>query len=128
MDTAKHTAFWRESALEDWNAARSLMDKGHLRHGLFFVHLAIEKTIKAAVVHRTGEMPPKSHDLLRLGTLADLQLDDGKRLALTRIGRYCLEGRYPDTWGGPPDETEAREVVAEAEEMSRWLETLFEKK
>ena len=128
MDRSKHIHFWFESAGEDWDAAQSLLEKGHVRHGLFFVHLAVEKRIKAAVVAETGEMPPKSHDLLRLAALARLSLDDDKRAALSRIARYCLEGRYPDTWGGPPEADEAKAVVATAESVSAWLQAMFEKK
>jgi hypothetical protein len=46
--------------------------------------LAIEKQMKAVVVARTGEIPPKSHDLLRLAALAGCR-------STTRSGRCCLE-------------------------------------
>lgn len=128
MDRSKHIDFWCESAGEDWAAAQSLLERGHVRHGLFFVHLAVEKRIKAAVVAETGEIPPKSHDLLRLAALARLSLDDDKRVALSRIARYCLEGRCPDTWGGPPGEDEANAAVETAESVSAWLQAMFEKK
>ncbi|MCU0663513.1 MAG: HEPN domain-containing protein [Myxococcota bacterium] len=126
MDTAKHTAYWRDSAGEDWSAAKALLERGHLRHGLFFVHLAIEKTLKACVVSRTQKMPPKTHDLLRLSSLAGLTPSGEQSVSLTLIGRYCMEGRYPDSWGGSPDEEEASDVVIRAQEISKWLETLFE--
>jgi HEPN domain-containing protein len=128
VDKAKHIEFWCDSADEDWAAAQSLLEKRHHRHALFFVHLAVEKRIKAAVVAATGEIPPKSHDLLRLAALAGLPLDDEKRAALSRIARYWLEGRYPDTWGGPPEAEEARAVAVAAESVSAWLQAMFGRK
>lgn len=125
---AKHTAFWLGSAREDWSASRALLEKDHTRHGLFFVHLAVEKTVKALVVARTGEVPPKSHDLLRLATLANLDLEATRRSALARVNQYCVEGRYPDSWGSAPSREEAAEVVLLAEELLRWLEQTFEKR
>ena len=128
INVEKQVEYWRKGGQEDWDVGADLVRRGKSRHGLFFVHLAIEKTIKAVVVANTGEMPPKSHDLLRLAALARLSLDDERRSALSQISRYCLEGRYPDTWGGPPDEEEARVAVLAAESVSAWLQTMFEKK
>jgi HEPN domain-containing protein len=128
MDVAKHIAFWLESAREDWSASRSLLDKGHIRHGLFFVHLAVEKTIKAAVVGRTGGVPPKSHDLLRLATLANLDPEGTRRSALARVNQYCVEGRYPDNWGSAPSDEEAAEVVLLAEGLLEWLKQASERR
>jgi HEPN domain-containing protein len=66
MDVEKHVRYWQNSADEDWRAAMSLLDEGHYRHGLFFVHLSIEKKLKAAYVAANFAPAPRSHDLQRL--------------------------------------------------------------
>ena len=58
MDVQKQVDYWRTSGEEDMAAAMSLLEEGHLRHALFFAHLAIEKEIKACVVRRTCSVPP----------------------------------------------------------------------
>ena len=56
IDVNKQIAFWRKSAEEDMAVARGLVHQNHIRHGLFFAHLGLEKALKAHVCRRT-----KSH-------------------------------------------------------------------
>jgi HEPN domain-containing protein len=49
MNVSKQIDYWRTSGDEDFAAAESLLERGHLRHCLFFAHLAIEKMLKAHV-------------------------------------------------------------------------------
>jgi HEPN domain-containing protein len=49
VDIVKQIVFWRDSAKEDWAVARQLVDNDHIRHGLFFAHLTLEKTLKALI-------------------------------------------------------------------------------
>ena len=49
VDIEKQITCWRTGALEDWDAALLLIKGGHVRFGLFAVHLAIEKALKALV-------------------------------------------------------------------------------
>ena len=121
MDVEKHIRYWKESAAEDWQAAMSLIEKGHLRHDMFFIHLSIEKRLKAAYVAGTGEPAPRSHDLQRLARDAGLQVDKDRANGLARINRFCLEGRYPNDWLAPMNADQADEIVSLAEELKIWL-------
>jgi HEPN domain-containing protein len=121
MDVEKHVRYWQNSADEDWRAAMSLLDEGHYRHGLFFVHLSIEKKLKAAYVAANFAPAPRSHDLQRLAREAGLQIDEGRAFNLARVNRYCMEGRYPDDWALSLSKAEAAEISAVAEEMAEWL-------
>jgi len=49
----KQVAYWRNGAVEDWEVAAHLLERGNVRHGLFFVHLAVEKALKALVCRNT---------------------------------------------------------------------------
>jgi HEPN domain-containing protein len=121
MDVEKHIKYWKESAAEDWRAAMSLLEKGHIRHSMFFMHLSVEKRLKAAFVAGTGQPAPRSHDLQRLAKDAGLEVTQDRSKSLARINRFCLEGRYPDNWVAPLDADEAAEIVALAEELEEWL-------
>ena len=78
-------------------AAESLLEKGHLRHCLFFAHLAIEKMLKAHVTRQTKDVPPRTHNLIRLSEIAGLKLNPEQEQFLRKFGVYQLEGRYPDS-------------------------------
>ena len=75
VDVPKQIEYWRTNSDEDFAAAQSPLEKGHLRHSLFFAHLAIEKMLKAHVTRQTKDVPPRSHNLIRLAKLAHLNPD-----------------------------------------------------
>lgn len=49
MDVKKQIEYWKTSGLEDFEAAKSLLEKGHYRQALFFAPAAIEKALKGHV-------------------------------------------------------------------------------
>jgi len=121
VDVEKQIAHWREGAVEDLEAARSLMEKAHFRHALFFAHLAVEKILKAHVVRLTGEIPPKIHVLPRLAELAKLNLTDPQKTFIARFDRYQITARYPDSPAPPIEPIRAQQVMQSAEEVFGWL-------
>ncbi len=121
MDVQKQIDYWRTSGEEDIVAASSLLEKGHLRHALFFVHLAIEKALKAHVTRQTSAVPPRIHSLVRLAEMSDLSLTSEQEAFLRRFGMYQLEGRYPDSEQVPLDRNVAARELAQAQEMMTWL-------
>ena len=121
MDVNKQIAYWRESAGEDWEVGASLVKRGKTRHGLFFVHLALEKILKAHVSSTTKDFPPKIHNLMRLVEIGNVSLTDEQKDTLARLNQYNLNGRYPGTLGAVPTKREAGEVLAAARRSYRWL-------
>jgi len=121
VDVPKQIEYWRTSSDEDFAAAESLLEKGHLRHSLFFAHLAIEKMLKAHVTRKTKDIPPRIHNLIRLAEMAKLKPDTEREGFLREFGAYQLEGRYPDSEQVPVDPSFARDEISRAKEMLVWL-------
>ncbi len=121
MDVREQIAYWTTGSQEDFDAAGSLLEKGHLRHCLFFAHLAIEKVLKALVVRRTEEEPPKIHNLIRLAKLAQLQLDEDREDLLREFGQYQLEGRYPDSQQLQLSDRYVQQELNRTQEILEWL-------
>ncbi len=121
MDVQKQIDFWRGSADEDFAAAESLLEKGHLRHSLFFAHLGIEKMLKAHVTRQTEDIPPRTHNLIRLTEIAGLKIDAEQEKFLRKFNVYQLEGRYPDSEQVSFNLGFAREKMSRAREMLKWL-------
>ncbi|MCK4626058.1 MAG: HEPN domain-containing protein [Phycisphaerae bacterium] len=121
MDVQKQVDYWRMSGEEDIAAARSLLDKGHLRHAMFFAHLAIEKVLKAHVTRRTSAVPPRTHSLVRLVEISVLSVTSEQDAFLRRFGMYQLEGRYPDSEQVPLNQDAAIRDLSQAQEMLTWL-------
>ena len=121
IDIKKQISYWRDGAKEDWPVARSLVQQGHTRHGLFFAHLAIEKAIKAHVCRSTSDLAPKQHSLLRLAEKTDLTFPEKSLLLLSRFDRYQIEGRYPESLPIALTVEEAQEEMDSVEEIFQWL-------
>jgi len=80
-----------------------------------------EKGLKALVARKTREVPARTHDLLRLANLAGVVPDGTQAEVPALSARYCLEGRYPESWPAAPGRTEAQEIMKRMEETLAWL-------
>jgi len=123
VDVPKQIEYWRTSSEEDFAAAQSLLEKGHLRHCLFFAHLAIEKMLKAHVTRQTKDIPPRIHNLIRLAELAHLNLDPDQLEFLREFNLYQMEGRYPDDKSVSIDLGLTRKEILRVETILVWLKT-----
>jgi HEPN domain-containing protein len=121
IDVDGQIRYWRDGAADDLEAARALLAANKLRHAGFFVHLAIEKALKARVVAATKDLPPRSHDLLSLSGRAGVQLTPAQNTFVGRIQLYCLEGRYPAQIPAAPTNAALTTDLNEAQELIRWL-------
>ncbi|WP_071549509.1 HEPN domain-containing protein [Neomoorella thermoacetica] len=62
-----------------WKLPKLCTKAGRYGYTVFMCHLAIEKGLKAVIAERTGTIPPKIHDLIRLAKLAQVNLGDDKK-------------------------------------------------
>ena len=121
VDVQKQIDYWQTSSDEDFAAAESLLERGHLRHCLFFAHLAIEKMLKAHVTQQTKDVPPRIHNLVRLAEKAELSLGAEQITFLRSFDIFQLEGRYPDSTQILLDSKSAQEKLSKAGDIIKWL-------
>lgn len=123
MDVDQQLEYWTIGSGEDLAAAESLLEKGHLRHCLFFAHMALEKMLKAHVVRVSHDAPPRVHNLVRLAQCAGLTFDDEQARFLRRFDLYQLEGRYPNVRQVVLNTGLTRQELQKAAETCQWLRT-----
>lgn len=121
VDVEKQVEHWRANALEDWQVAKDLISSGRIRHGLYFVQLALEKALKAHVIRNTRDLAPRIHNLVRLSQIAGLEMSSGYLDILADMSAFNLEGRYPDIDLPLPTKDEAQAYLARSEEVFQWL-------
>jgi len=64
---------------------------------LFIGHLALEKILKAIwIKNNEGNIPTRTHNLLKIAEEAKIQFCDEDILFLNRVTNFNLETRYPD--------------------------------
>ncbi len=97
------------------------METGKTRHGLFFVHLTIEKTLKAIYTKRLAQVPPKIHNLEALLKRVEIPFTLEQMEKVQTINTFNLEGRYPDTNPPVPKSGELAQYKKDSEEIYSWL-------
>ena len=91
----KDVKSWIDASSYDLETARALLKSKRYLYVLFMCQQSLEKLLKAQVTARTGEFPPRIHNLARLGELAILEFSSEERALLERLSLYYLQSRYP---------------------------------
>jgi HEPN domain-containing protein len=95
MKIKEHIEFWLESALEDLSVADNLFNCGNYNWCLFIGHLVLEKALKANYIQENdNKVPPKIHDLLKLASKSNIDLDDSQFEFYELVNRFCIAARY----------------------------------
>ena len=121
FDAGKQVLYWLKTAADDWRVAQKLLAEDELPQGLFFVHLTLEKALKAYICKATNDYAPRIHTLIRLAELTSLHLTQQQLDVLAEINQFNLEGRYPDIDLPVVSPKEAQKHFERAKEMYEWL-------
>lgn len=125
MDVQKQIEYWLTTAETDIATAKTIFDSGKNYHyALFFCHLTLEKYLKALVVKKTENYPPRIHDLELLAEKAGLHVNESQLIFLREMTEYNLEARYPDEQYEiykKVNEPLARSTMKMTEEYIEWI-------
>lgn len=96
-DINKLVQYWLKAAEMDMQTAAEIHENTKKYVSvLFYIHLSLEKILKALYVTRKKEHAPFSHNLLYIAKNAGLELNDKQTKLLTEINDFNIECRYPD--------------------------------
>lgn len=121
IDIEKQVAYWRDGAIEAWGEVPGMIHRGRTSFALFFLHLALEKALKAHVCRQTNDLAPKVHDLVTLARLARLPLSKEQLDFLAAANGYNIAGRYSDAVMPAPTRQAANQIMQKAQEVFEWL-------
>lgn len=97
MQKKEHITYWQKSAQHDLESAESMFKSKRYHWCLFVGHLALEKMLKAIFVDKNdNNIPPKTHNLVRLAELSKIELNDKQKFLLDKINDFNIQTRYPD--------------------------------
>jgi HEPN domain-containing protein len=117
----KQVQYWLKSSREDFRVGELLLKARKTRHGLFFLHLAMEKLLKAMVCKVTQQPAPRIHSLPILAQRAGVALEVEQLQFITRFDRYNLAGRYPDDLAPTPQISQALKLSQEFRKVYQCL-------
>jgi len=118
---------WLEQSRYDLETARAMFDSGRYLYVLFCCQQAVEKTLKAIIVRRTEEFPPRIHQLMRLAEVAGLEVDENKAYFFRELSTYYIQSRYPEEitdLASQVKRQEAQRVLEQTQEVVRWLSAM----
>ena len=94
MGKADAIKIWEDGAKDAMLTCDKLFESKRYHHALFFLHLALEKILKALYVSRKDMSPPFSHSLVDLAERVDLNLNKEKNIDLAQISEFNVSARY----------------------------------
>lgn len=88
--------YWTLGSQQDLESSEAIFVQAK-RYGaaLFFLHLSIEKILKALYVAKTNHHAPLTHNLLSLAEAAGLECTGDIELTLATINEFNMVTRYP---------------------------------
>ncbi|WP_449240381.1 HEPN domain-containing protein [Desulfoscipio gibsoniae] len=87
---------WLKQSEYDLMTAKDMYKAGRYIYTVYMCHLAVEKALKALVNASTGQIPPKTHNLIRLLKLASANLTTEQTEFLAAINTAAIITRYPE--------------------------------
>ncbi|MEK7587964.1 MAG: HEPN domain-containing protein [Patescibacteria group bacterium] len=97
MTQREVVAFWRETSDKDWEFSQEIYARGkRYDYALFFVHLSLEKLLKALHYHRKDSHPLPIHDLVELSRRAEIEIPESQLTDLNEISSFNISARYDD--------------------------------
>jgi HEPN domain-containing protein len=122
----KRFDFWKHSSEEEIKSASILLKKKKLRQSLFFIHLSLEKILKALFIKKKRAHPPITHNLKYLADQLELELTEERENFLIEATAFNIEARYPDEESPMPELKYVKQKYEEALEILKWLMQLSE--
>ncbi len=126
-DLKKLVEYWRNSSDDDFEAAQDIATKTRrYLQALFFLHLSLEKALKALVVSTTQNHAPLSHNLTFLAQKANLELSRVQVRLLAEINEFNIGTRYPDDQNKIYKKATAsytKKLLLQAKELKKWIYT-----
>ena len=124
--------YWLTLCNEDLPAAKALLASKNLLHMGFFCHLIAEKALKAVIASDTDDVPPKTHDLMKLAILGGIQpeLSEQQLDLLRKLNPLNIEARYPQYKSKMAETLNlniCKQLMAETEELLCWITQRLDK-
>jgi HEPN domain-containing protein len=120
---------WAERAQYDLDTADAMFKAGRYLYVLFCCQQAVEKALKAVIVRKTGELPPRIHNLLRLAEVAGMKSSPEQGRFLGELSGYYIQTRYPEeirATGAAITKELAQGTLGRTEQMVKWVLSMLQ--
>ncbi len=119
---------WLDQAEYDFSTAEAMFQAGRYLYVIYMCQLAVEKALKAIVTHKTRKAPPRTHKLVYLTELADIDLPESYLEFLGTLDAVGAGARYPKDLAATLKAYSrdiAKRYLEKTEEFLEWLRQEF---
>jgi len=120
----KDTDNFIKSAEYDLHTAEFMLKSGRYIYVIFMCHLSLEKMLKAITTEITQKISPKSHNLIYLLKLGNIQLPSELFNFIAKINNASIVTRYPEDFSKILEsypESVAKEYLSKTKEIHECL-------
>ena len=122
----KNIKIWLEIAEEDLDTAICCFNNKKLMWSVVMCQQAIEKILKALYVKNTGQIPEKTHNLIKLVQNVEItnNLDEETIILFNKLILYYLGSRYPDKRAKLQAECNygfVEDIINKTKEVFKWV-------
>lgn len=115
---------WFNQADYDLDTADFLFSGERYFYAVFLSHLSIEKALKGMYIRRLNEAPLKTHNLLYLIEIINLELPENMYDFVFTLNRVSVLTRYPESLQlmlTEYDLIKTKEILEKSKELLKWL-------
>jgi HEPN domain-containing protein len=87
--------YWLDIAQYDLKSAKSMQESNRYLYTVFLCQQATEKILKAVYIKKCACESPRTHSLVHIQSLLQLDLSEEYLQLLAELTAYYIEGRYP---------------------------------
>jgi len=122
----KDTENFITSSEYDFQTATAMFESGRYIYVVFMCHISIEKRLKAIVSEATQNIPPKTHNLIYLIKLGEVNLPPDLFDFVAKLNNASIITRYPEDFQKllevfPQDI--AKEYLITTQKVIEWLKS-----
>lgn len=96
MTQQESIRIWLNGSKDALDTAQKLLESKKYNHSLFFLHLAIEKALKATYIQKYDNAPPYTHDLVVLAEKCSIDITEELKMEFSEISGFNVSARYED--------------------------------
>jgi len=121
----KEVIDWLASSDYDIESAGFMFQSGRYSWCVFMCHQAVEKLLKALIIYKKKEFPPRIHNIKMLYENTGIEQNDCIDTILLKLSPHYMLSRYPDVAGGPShsmyNKCMAEELYKDTKKVLQWL-------
>lgn len=115
---------WFKQADYDMDTAEFMFSGERYFYSVFMCHLSIEKALKGLYIQKFKDAPLKTHNLLYLLEIIDLELPEDMYDFVFTLNRVSVLTRYPDDLQRmlkDYNKDKTKEILDKSKELLKWL-------